>query len=238
MKTIDLPWSTRLRTTPKNSSTSPGVSTAVGSSRMRMSASRNSALSSSTRCCSPTERSSTMASGSTREPVLLAELADAAAGGVEVEHRPAAQLVAEHDVLGDREHRDQLEVLVHHADAARRSRRHELRELDGLAVERGSRRRRAGRARRSRSSACVLPAPFSPRRQCTSPSVERRSRRRRWRGRRGTLGDAARLEDGTSRRGSVRRARHRHRWVSPADARTGPRAESRGPLLRTCSSVL
>ena len=52
------------------------------------------------------------------EPVALAELHDPPAGGLEVEHRSAAQLVAQHDVLGDREHRDELEVLVHHADPA------------------------------------------------------------------------------------------------------------------------
>ena len=53
MNTIDLPLSTRVRTTSKKSSTSPGVSTAVGSSRMRISASRSSALMSSTRCWTP-----------------------------------------------------------------------------------------------------------------------------------------------------------------------------------------
>ena len=68
------------------------------------------------------------------EPVLLAELADAATGGVEVEHRPAAQLVAEHDVLGDREHRDQLEVLVHHPDAGG-DRIRRAAELHRLAVD-------------------------------------------------------------------------------------------------------
>ena len=57
------------------------------------------------------------------EAVALAELQDPPAGGLEIEHRSAAQFVAEHDVLGDREYRDQLEVLVHHSDAARRSRR-------------------------------------------------------------------------------------------------------------------
>ena len=49
-------------------SASCGVSTAVGSSRIRMSAPRYSALRISTRCCSPTGRSPTIASGSTSSP--------------------------------------------------------------------------------------------------------------------------------------------------------------------------
>ena len=44
-----------------------GVSTAVGSSRIRMRAPRNSALTISSRCCSPTDRSPTGASGSSVE---------------------------------------------------------------------------------------------------------------------------------------------------------------------------
>ena len=153
MNTIDLPWSTRLRTTPKNSSTSPGVSTAVGSSRIRMSASRNSAFTSSTRCCSPTERSPTFASGSTIEPVLLLELTDAAPGFGDVEQSVLGELVAEDHVLGNGEHRDQLEVLVHHADA--RGRSHRSRLTAALARrEPRSPPGRAGTDRRRRSSAC------------------------------------------------------------------------------------
>ena len=116
MKTIDLPWSVRLSTTPKNSSTSPGVSTAVGSSRIRIDASRNSALTSSTRCCWPTDRSCTRASGSTVTPKSALRAA-MRSRGVEVEQGTAAQLVAQHHVLGDRERLHQLEVLVDHADA-------------------------------------------------------------------------------------------------------------------------
>ena len=134
MKMIDLPFSTRVRTTPKNSSTSPGVRTAVGSSRMRMSASRYSALISSTRCCSPTDSVSTTSIGVDLEPVLRAQLADAGAGPVEVEHRAASRLVAQHDVLHDGEHRDELEVLVHHPDP-RRDRIPGAAELHGLAAE-------------------------------------------------------------------------------------------------------
>ncbi len=47
---------------------SPGVSTAVGSSRMRMSAPRYNSLRISTRCCSPTDRSWMILSGYTCKP--------------------------------------------------------------------------------------------------------------------------------------------------------------------------
>ena len=53
------------------------------------------------------------------QPVLLAQLANAPRAVSRSRTAPAAQLVAEHDVLGDGEHRDELEVLVHHADAVR-----------------------------------------------------------------------------------------------------------------------
>ena len=51
------------------------------------------------------------------EPVALGQLDDPGPGGAQVEERAPSQLVAQHDVLGDREHRDELEVLVHHPDA-------------------------------------------------------------------------------------------------------------------------
>ena len=68
MKMIDRPPSRSSRMIRNRSSVSPGVSTAVGSSRTRTLASRSSALMISTRCCTPTGSSSTRASGSTRRP--------------------------------------------------------------------------------------------------------------------------------------------------------------------------
>ena len=50
-------------------------------------------------------------------PEVGAEGRDALRAGVEVEQGTAAQLVAQHHVLGDRERLHQLEVLVDHADA-------------------------------------------------------------------------------------------------------------------------
>ena len=68
MKTIEVPDSLSWRMIAMSSSVSCGVSTAVGSSRMRTSAWRESALMISTRCWTPTGRSSTSASGSTWKP--------------------------------------------------------------------------------------------------------------------------------------------------------------------------
>ena len=191
-----------------------------------MSASRNSALSSSTRCCSPTDRSSTLASGSTREPVVARRARRCAR--VPCRGRAAdaaAQLVAEHDVLGDREHRDRAGSAGAPCRCRARSRRHELRNCDGLAVDARSRRRRAGTARRSRSSASSC-----PRRSRRAGSAPRRgagrSRPRRWRATPGeSLGDAARL------RGRRRRSRlggglvHAMPWST---ARAGPAGRSCG----------
>src|SRR3954452_18177181 len=68
MNTIALPSSRSARRTQNSSCVSCAVSTAVGSSRTRMLASRYSALRISTRCCCPTETSSTTASGATASP--------------------------------------------------------------------------------------------------------------------------------------------------------------------------
>ncbi len=68
MKRIERPDATRDRMIPKSASVSLGVSTDVGSSRMRSCASRESAFRISTRCWTPTGRSSTSASGSTSRP--------------------------------------------------------------------------------------------------------------------------------------------------------------------------
>ena len=63
--TTDRPLALSCRMISSSSSVSCGVSTAVGSSRMRIWASLTRALMISTRCCTPTGRSSTRASGST-----------------------------------------------------------------------------------------------------------------------------------------------------------------------------
>ena len=68
IKMMDLPCATSPRMILNSSSTSWGVSTAVGSSKIRISALRNSSLMISTRCCTPTGRSWILASGGTARP--------------------------------------------------------------------------------------------------------------------------------------------------------------------------
>ena len=68
MKITVLPSSAIARSVVNRTSASCGVSTAVGSSRMRMFASRYSAFTISTRCCSPSESCQTFARGSTSMP--------------------------------------------------------------------------------------------------------------------------------------------------------------------------
>ena len=70
MKMMVAPRFLSSATIPKNSMTSCGVSTAVGSSNTRIFAPRSSTLMISTRCWIPTGRSSTIASGSTASPYL------------------------------------------------------------------------------------------------------------------------------------------------------------------------
>ena len=77
MNTIVWPASRSFRRLPNRSWVSLGVSTAVGSSRMRISTPRYSAFRISTRCSSPTESSSTTAPGIHAEPVGVRELGDA-----------------------------------------------------------------------------------------------------------------------------------------------------------------
>ena len=118
MKTIAAPEALSWRMISMSSSVSCGVSTAVGSSKTSTFASRESALMISTRCCTPTGRSSTIASGSRWKPKRdeISRTRSRAALAVQQPAGPG-RLVAEHHVLGDGEDRDQHEVLVHHADA-------------------------------------------------------------------------------------------------------------------------
>ena len=70
------PWSRRLRRMRNRWSASCGVSTPVGSSRIRMRAPRNSAFRISTRCCTPTGRSATRGVEVDVEAVLALERGD------------------------------------------------------------------------------------------------------------------------------------------------------------------
>ena len=68
MKRMDLPSAARFRIISISSSISWGVSTAVGSSKIRISLSRYSIFRISVRCCIPTVMSSISASGSIFRP--------------------------------------------------------------------------------------------------------------------------------------------------------------------------
>ena len=118
MKMIDLPWSTRLRTTLEEL-----VDLARGEHGGGLVEDQDVGL--------PVERLDQLDAllladrevadhgvGVDVEPVALAEARGSAARAASRSRtEPLARLVAEHDVLGDGEHRDELEVLVHHADA-------------------------------------------------------------------------------------------------------------------------
>ena len=82
MKMTDRPSSAMRRNTPPSSSASAGVSTAVGSSRIRIRASRHRALRISTRCRSPIESCQTSRSGSTASPNRAAVEATSASKAV------------------------------------------------------------------------------------------------------------------------------------------------------------
>ena len=118
MNTIEVPDSLSWRMMPISSSVSCGVSTAVGSSKTSTRASRESALMISTRCCDADRQVFDERVGVDVEPESGRDLADALARGVQIEDAAGlGGLVAQHDVLGDGEDRDEHEVLVHHADA-------------------------------------------------------------------------------------------------------------------------
>ena len=114
------------------------------------------------------------------EPVALGDLLDLAAApccgrGSRTPGRSWPSI----DVLGDGEHRDQHEVLVHHADA--RGHRVAGPARTSPAGRRpGSRPRRAGTARRARSSGCSCRR-RSRRAGRGSRRARRRGRWRRWR---------------------------------------------------------
>ena len=148
MKMRALPASRSERTMPKNSSTSCGVSTAVGSSKISTLAERNSTLMISTRCWTPTGSSSISASGSTSRPYCsdIARTSRARSCAVQPAEAPRLELDAQHDVLGDGEHRHQHEVLMDHADAGG-GWRHRGRERARAFRRAGSGPRRGGKGR-------------------------------------------------------------------------------------------
>ncbi len=90
---------------------------AVGSSRISSSTSLLSALAISTSCCLPTPMLVISVLGSSLEPDLLQQRGGARLVGVPVDDAVSGVLVAEEDVLGDRQHRHQRKFLVDDDDA-------------------------------------------------------------------------------------------------------------------------
>ena len=117
MKTTERPSPTSRRSVSKSASTSWGTSTAVGSSRMSTRQSRARALTISTRCCSPTESSSTMASGCDADAEAGRRLLHGCAGRRQVQAGPPVRPRTRFSVDGHGLH--QREVLGDHAHAGR-----------------------------------------------------------------------------------------------------------------------
>ena len=103
------------RTTANSLSTSPGVRTAVGSSRISTSACRCSALRISTRWRTPSGSVSTRAVGSTSRPIRAESSSTRSLGGPPVQQPEPRRLRAVDDVLGHGQRAEEPEVLVHHA---------------------------------------------------------------------------------------------------------------------------
>ena len=177
------------------------------------------------------------------EAVLLAQLVDTTLGGRGAQDDAAAlaPVVAEHDVLRDRERLDQPEVLVHHADprverVARRV------EADPLAVQLDLAFVLADRGPVRMFESVVLPAPFSPRSACTSPAAASKLTSSFATHSRKPLRDSGHA-DGRRRRGAGRRRRLSHSDVRggalphPASPEARPWRPSRShPWRATASS--
>ena len=116
MKITDTPSRVSVRRILNSSAVSWAVRTAVGSSRMRMSAPRCRTRRISTRCCWPTPMSSTRARGSTLKPNVCDSSRTRRSAPSTSSSAPLRGSDGEHDVLRHRHDRDEHEVLVHHAD--------------------------------------------------------------------------------------------------------------------------
>ena len=113
---------------------SSSLRAAVGSSRMSSLTSLPSALAISTSCCFPMPRCLTGVSGFSRRPTRASSSMARWLAGVPADHAAVGGLVAEEDVLGDRELGDQRELLVDDHDPGGFAVPDVL-ERDGLSLE-------------------------------------------------------------------------------------------------------
>ncbi len=116
---IVVPRSRNARSVTNSCSVSCGVSTAVGSSRIRMRAPRTSAFRISSRWRSPTGRSATVWSSATTRPVSRISASSRARSCLRAARQEPRRFGTEHHVVERRQRLDQHEMLVHHADAQR-----------------------------------------------------------------------------------------------------------------------
>ena len=117
MKTIALPSSRSERMTAISSSISCGVSTAVGSSKIRYLASLAKRLQDLDPLLHTDRKVLDHRVRVHIQSVAFREASHGAPSLIHVEQAGLALLPAQNEVLGDRENLDQHEVLVHHADA-------------------------------------------------------------------------------------------------------------------------
>ena len=158
----------RLQRREKSGLASCGVSTAVGSSRMRMRASRYRALSISTRWRSPTDRSRRPArQGSTDQAVVAASWRrQFLSAGLAWSWRHDQQaLRAQRDVFQHGQVFGQREVLMHHADTGAEWRPGLTPAVNAFAVDQHRRPHRPGNGRTECSSASSCPRRSPPARQ-------------------------------------------------------------------------
>ena len=140
MKMIDRPSATSVFSVANSASTSCGVRTAVGSSRMRIRAPRYSAFRISTRWRSPTDKIGDACIRVHGQTELLRSLQQFGASLAPARQRPPERLGADQNVIENGKIVGQREVLMHHADAGsqrrlRISRRQRLAEhLDRSCV--------------------------------------------------------------------------------------------------------
>ena len=135
-----MPRSLSWRSSPSRCAESLSLSAAVGSSRISSRTSFDSALAISTSCCLPTPSWPTGVTGFSSRPTEASSLRGLGVGQVPVDEAAAAPpLVAEEDVLGDRQVRHQRELLVDDHDpdvlaVADAAEVHRLAVVDDLAV--------------------------------------------------------------------------------------------------------
>ena len=169
-----VPAAASARSATNSCSTSPGVSSAVGSSSARIRAPASSAIRISARWATPTGRSATRRPRIDREPDLAPDPGQRRRRPGQVEpQRPA--LAAEDRVLDHGQGRHQRAVLLDQAEPAGPGRARRVPgQVDPVAGRGPGRRRRRATRPNAILSRVDLPAPFSPTRAWIVPGATSR----------------------------------------------------------------